>query len=260
MGDFNGDGLVEKGIYFQGEWFIDLNGNGRWDDEDLWAKLGTANDLPVVGDWDGDGKDDIGIFGPEWPGDPEAIENEPGLPDPENLRQLHHIPKNVPPLPGDATLGHRLLKHTASGKARADLIDHVFRYGDGQDLPVSGDWNGDGIDNIGIFRDGQWFLDTDGDGRWTSNDVKVTFGQKGDLPVVGDWNGDGIDQLGVYRSGTWILDTNNNHAIDAADKVFEMGGPDDLPVVGDFDGNGIDDPGLYTDVAAPQVRQARRAG
>ena len=36
----------------------------------MWAKLGGERDLPVVGDWDGDGKDDIGIFGPEWTGDP----------------------------------------------------------------------------------------------------------------------------------------------------------------------------------------------
>lgn len=260
MGDFNGDGIAEKAIYFQGEWFIDLNGNGRWDDEDLWAKLGSTIDLPVIGDWDGDGKDDIGIFGPEWPGDPEAIENEPGLPDPANQRRMLLKPKNVPPVPDDATLGHRLLKHTASGKARADLIDHVFRYGDGQDRPVAGDWNGDGIDQIGIFRDGVWYLDSDGDGRWSSSDEKVTFGQKGDIPVVGDWTGDGIDKLGIYRRGTWILDMNNSRTIDAADKVFEMGGTSDLPVVGDVDGDGIDDPGVYTDVEPPEPRQARRAG
>src|SRR5690606_2640407 len=195
MGDFNGDGIAEKAIYLHGEWFVDLNGNGRWDDEDLWAKLGSETDLPAVGDWDGDGKDDIGIFGPEWPGDPEAIENEPGLPDPENQRPLNPKPKNLPPNPDEAPVGHRLLKHTASGKARADLIDHVFRYGGGSDKPVAGDWNGDGIDNIGIFRDGVWYLDTDGDGRYTANDAKANFGQKGDLQEDGDWDGDGVDDL-----------------------------------------------------------------
>ena len=50
--------------FLDGEWFIDINGNGRWDEEDIWLKLGTKGDQPVVGDWDGDGKDDIGIFGP----------------------------------------------------------------------------------------------------------------------------------------------------------------------------------------------------
>ena len=42
------------------------NGNGRWDTTDLWAQLGDEGELPVTGDWDGDGKDDIGIFGPAW--------------------------------------------------------------------------------------------------------------------------------------------------------------------------------------------------
>ena len=83
-GDFNGDGKTEIGIYYKGEWFLDLNGNGEWDGDDLWAKLGTEADRPVTGDWDGDGKDDIGIFGPAWPGDPRHLEHEPGLPDPDN--------------------------------------------------------------------------------------------------------------------------------------------------------------------------------
>ena len=86
-----------------------------------------------------------------------------------------------------------------------------------------GDWNGDGIYTIGIFRNGTWFLDMDGDGRWSDGDVMVEFGQEGDLPVVGDWTGDGISKLGVYRNGTFYLDTNNNHQLDATDKVFALG-------------------------------------
>jgi hypothetical protein len=58
-------------------------------------------------------------------------------------------PKNVPPVATEATIGHRLLKHAATGKARADVIDHVFRYGGGPDKAIAGDWNGDGIDQIG---------------------------------------------------------------------------------------------------------------
>ena len=84
-GDFNGDGTFEVGIFKDGRWYIDLNGNGVWDEGDLWAKLGHRGDLPVAGDWDGDGKTDIGIFGPAWPRDPRAIAHEPGLPDPDNM-------------------------------------------------------------------------------------------------------------------------------------------------------------------------------
>jgi choline dehydrogenase len=40
-GDFNGDGRDEIAMFHKGEWFLDLNGNGQWDAEDLWAKLGN---------------------------------------------------------------------------------------------------------------------------------------------------------------------------------------------------------------------------
>ena len=117
------------------------------------------------------------------------------------------------------------MKKGNAGKMRSDLIDHVFQYGTKGDIAVVGDWNGDGIYTIGIFRNGVWFLDMDGDGRWSEGDVMVEFGQEGDIPVVGDWTGDGISKLGVYRNGTFYLDTNNNHQLDAADKVIAAGPP-----------------------------------
>jgi len=242
-GDFNGDGVSEQGVFLKGQWFIDLNGNGQWDAGDLWARLGHDGDLPITGDWDGDGKTDIGIFGPAWPGDPMAVKKEPGLPDPSNYRAGR--PKNIPPLPSHAAVGSRTLKLTSHGKPRADLIDHVFHYGTAGDRPVTGDWNGDGIDTIGVFRSGHWNLDMDGDGRWTDADGVIELGQAGDVPVVGDWDGDGIDELGVYRDGTWMIDTNGDHQFDARDKVFEMGTAGDTPVVGDWNGDGIDEPGIY---------------
>ena len=240
------------GVYHEGQWFIDLNGNGRWDEEDLWAQLGTDEDLPIVGDWDGDGKDDIGIFGPEWRGDDRAIAAEPGLPDPQNdyrrrQREIDSPPKNLPPEPAEATDGRRVLKRTAEGTPREDVIDHVFRFGIGVDLPVAGDWNGDGIRSIGVFRAGTWLLDLDGDGRHTNRDAVIHFGADGDLPVVGDFNADGIDEIGVYRKGTWYLDSNGNRELDARDQVFQMGDATDLPVVGDWDGDGRDDPAVYRD-------------
>ena len=63
-GDWDGDGITEIGVFRRGEWYLDINGNGVWDEDDLWAKLGSVGDLPVVGDWDGDGTDTIGLFDP----------------------------------------------------------------------------------------------------------------------------------------------------------------------------------------------------
>jgi protocatechuate 3,4-dioxygenase beta subunit len=259
-GDFNGDGIADLGVFIDGQWFLDLNGNGVWDEGDLWAQLGSQDDLPVTGDWDADGKTDIGIYGPAWPRDPWAIEREPGLPDADNFpTRPPGKMKNVPPTADEATDGARLLKRTATGKSRADLIDHVFHYGAPNDVPVTGDWNGDGIRQIGVFRDGKWNLDLDGDGRFTEVDEIVAFGRAGDRPVVGDFNGDGIDEVGVFRAGQWLIDTNHNREIDAQDKVFELGGAGDVPVVGDWNDDGTDDPGVYQPGTATD-RVARRAG
>ncbi|MEX2175853.1 MAG: SdrD B-like domain-containing protein [Pirellulaceae bacterium] len=250
VGDWNGDGRSEIGLFYKGEWFLDLNGNGHWDAEDLWAKLGFEGDRPVVGDWDGDGKDDIGIFGPEWAGDPRHIENEPGLPDSGNVRSLR--PKNQPPNPDQATEGERLMRLTAKGQERADLIDHVFRFGGSTDVPIAGDWNGDGIRSVGIFHNGKWHFDMDGDGRWSAGDQTAHFGQQGDIPVVGDFNGDGIEEIGIYRAGKWFIDTNGNRQIDSADRQIELGSAADKPVVGDWNGDGADEPGLYREETAPR--------
>jgi serine-aspartate repeat-containing protein C/D/E len=246
VGDFNGDGIDNVGIYYRGHWLLDMNRNGRWDEEDLWIQLGDDEDLPIVGDWNGDGKDDVGIFGPAWAGDYRALQVEAGLPDLRNRTVPVNKPKNVPPDIENATCGLRLLQHTIRGQIRADVIDHVFRYGGSSQIPVSGDFTGDGITNIGVFEDGRWWLDTDGNGRWSEGDLEFVYGQPGDIPVVGDWNGDGIANIGVYRAGLWILDLDGNRTLDAHDHVFRFGTDKDIPVVGDWNGDGIDDPAIYT--------------
>ncbi len=88
VGDFRGDGSSELAFFVDGQWFVDLNGDGRWDAGDLWARLGTRDDQPVVGDWNGDGKDDIGIYGAAWPRDPHAVMVDRGLPSPLNKLEV----------------------------------------------------------------------------------------------------------------------------------------------------------------------------
>jgi hypothetical protein len=210
------------------------------------AELGNGGDLPTTGDWDGDGKTDIAIFGPVWAGDPWAIENEPGLPDAANTPgPLSPKAKNMPPETDEATLGHRTLQRTDRGQARRDLIDHVFHYGTAGDQPITGDWNGDGIATIGVFRGGVWYLDMDGDGQFTDADATIDFGIDG-TAVVGDWNGDGTDDLAVFADGKWTLDSNGNREVDALDRVFEMGKAGDRPISGDWNGDGVDEPAVYT--------------
>ena len=248
-GDFDGDGSDEPVIYVAGQWFVDLNGNGFWDPGDLWIELGTALDRPVVGDWDGDGKDDVGIFGRQWQRDPQRIKRDLGLSDPANKRRRQAMRAgdyDASPAVTE-TDPRRFLQRGDSGQLRADAVDHVFKYGEQVDTPMVGDWNGDGIDQIAVFRDGQWLLDSDGDGRWTERDQRAEYGQPGDQPIVGDFNGDEIDEIGVVRGNVWIIDSDGDQRITGNDKQIILSRPsqDSQPVVGDFDGDGIDEPGYY---------------
>jgi hypothetical protein len=78
----------------------------------------------------------------------------------------------------------------------------VFQFGQPGDLPVVGDFNGDGIDEIGVFRNGMWIVDMNGNHEMDAHDAVFALGGPGDLPVAGDWTGDGVDKPGVYRPGT----------------------------------------------------------
>lgn len=244
-GDFNGDGVDEVAIYEGGQWFVDLNGDGRWNAGDMWIRLGTELDRPVIGDWDGDGKDDVAIFGPQWQRDHEAIVHDLGLADPNNQRRrnsVQPVSNKKPELDKP-----RYLKRGDEGPLRADAIDHVFRYGEQPDTPLAGDWNGDGIDSIAVFRAGKWMLDADGDGRWTKDDQSFSFGEAGDKPVVGDWNGDGIDDVGVVRDDVFIIDSDGDRRLTGNDVQVKIDKPSEeaIPVVGDWDGDGKDELGWY---------------
>ena len=246
-GDFNGDGMTDVGVFRDGQWFIDLNGNGVWDEGDLWAKLGYRGDKPVTGDWDGDGKDDIGIFGRAWAGDPRHIAREPGLPD--SSTSITAAQKNVPPPQSQATMGKRAMKRTRTGHLRRP---------DRPRLPLrharatsrwSGDWNGDGIDTIGVFRDGWWYLDVDGDGKWSDTAMtRAQFGQRGRHPGGRRFQRRRRRRSGAsIRNGTWYIDTNGNRVIDGQRSGGEARRRGDVPVVGDWDGDGHEEIGTYRD-------------
>ena len=116
----------------------------------------------------------------------------------------------------------------------------TLRYGATGDIPVLGDWNGDGTVSVGVFRRGTWYLrnrNSSGTGELT-----VRLGQAGDIPVVGDWNGDGIDTPGVVHGNSWYVLAANSST--APVLRFGYGSPGDRPVAGDWNGDGIDTPGV----------------
>jgi PKD repeat protein len=56
--------------------------------------------------------------------------------------------------------------------------------------------------NIGIYLDGAWYLDANGNGAWDAGiDNAYNFGASGWIPVLGDWNSDCRTDIGVFQNG-----------------------------------------------------------
>ena len=123
---------------------------------------------------------------------------------------------------------------------------------------MAGDWNGDGIDSIGIFRFGTWLLDVDGNGRWSEPDRVAKFGRTGDVPLVGDFNGDGIDDLAIVRNGKIYLDTNNNRELDANDVAIAYEPEQGEPVVGKWSGGSADEIAWFKPIERNVITVANR--
>jgi len=103
-------------------------------------------------------------------------------------------------------------------------------------------------DNIGIYRTGWWYLDSDGNNAWDGAppDKRVSFGMAGDIPVNGDWNSNSVDEIGVVRNGnTWYLDASGNGAWGLGDTAYGFGLAGDLPVTGDWNLDGRTDIGVF---------------
>jgi len=75
-----------------------------------------------------------------------------------------------------------------------------FSFGDPTDLPVFGDWNGDGIRTAAMFRPATatWYLANTDD---ASDPPEVlSYGNPWDMPLSGNWGGGaGAETVGVYR-------------------------------------------------------------
>ena len=216
------------GVYIPstGQWLLRTSNTSG--DPDISVKFGgQTGDLPFAGDWDGDGQTDIGVF--------------------RNGTFLRARISFVEPL--------CLPIFPCTPPPSAEPFDSIV-FGQAGDLPVAGDWDGDGIDDIGVFRPGeqglfilrlrvrlhfQFCLICPP--RFFIRTRTIPFGTAGNRPVAGDWNGDGFDDVGVFdKDGAAFILTEDGAK---PTFVFTFGTSRDLPLAGDWEGTGQDGVGVY---------------
>jgi hypothetical protein len=224
----------------------------------LWLLSGEADypDTPgagalqaVVGDWDGDGRDTVGVYNPatrRFSVRGRVLSDDPIVTTPP-VGALGAIP-----VAGDwdGARGDEVgLYEPWNGQFLFyDLTGASVRpaqvVGGAGDLPIVGDWDGDGISDIGTYKPGgRTFYMVLGDGAVRTK----VFGEVNDTPMTGDWNGDGISEVGTFRvsSNTFTFDAPGANGSGAV-QPQRHGDKRQLPVVGDWDGDGLDTVGIVT--------------
>lgn len=204
-GDWDGNGTTTIGTFGTNAVWALRNSNSGGPPLPTFI-FGVPGDKPVVGDWDGDGDETVGVF-----------------------RQLQN----------PSCWGQWRLNNQNDGSA----ADIVFSFGNAcTDKPIAGDWNGDGIDTIGVFGQGP-----NGWGSWAlmpcncgGSVTPFYYGSYSEIPIIGDWDGDGDDTVGTgYVSGCceagWSV-INYNQGGSPSYPPFAFGSSTDRRVSGNWDG------------------------
>nr|WP_319578612.1 S8 family serine peptidase [uncultured Methanospirillum sp.] len=196
-------------ILFNGYWQFNNNNDSTTDKQISW---GSKSDIPLLGDYNGDGVSDICLFRPStgtWFFDYSA--------DSVTDKKFSWGSSGDSPLSGDFNgdgISDICLFRPSTGMWFFDysadsVTDKKFLWGSSGDSPLSGDFNGDEISDICLYRPstGMWFFDYSAD---SVTDKKFLWGHSSDIPYIGDFNGDNISDIGLYSTSANIIYIDNN--------------------------------------------------
>ena len=128
-------------------------------------------------------------------------------------------------------------------------VINVLPFGVPTDRPIVIDTTGDGVNQIGVFRDlaggGLFIAAADNTVGGIATPVQIQFGLSTDIPLAGNFDpSTPEDEVGVYRPSTqeFFLDDGLLEPVS-----FVFGDSGDIPVVGNWDdsADGSDEVGLY---------------
>lgn len=251
IGDWNGDGRSDAGCKSKnGRWYVAYSDGKRFHDPALWLSAfgndyadGGAPFEPFAGDWNGDGKTDIGArtrdgrwyvafsSGTGFTGTAQwasGLASE--LADPANAPYRLITGDWNGDLKTDVGVKTRdgrwlISLNTGSSFAPATLALSGFA-NDGADpagapfLPFTGDWDGDGKTDIAVkSRDGRWYFASSNGASFVGARLALSnFGNNNVdgpfVPFSGDWNMDGKTDIGAKTSdGRWYVAYSNGNVL-----------------------------------------------
>jgi hypothetical protein len=115
---------------------------------------------------------------------------------------------------------------------RPNAVDLTMSFGLPGDPALMGDVDGDGRADLCVYRLGLLRCDTAHDGG--TAEVKIAFGTTGGQPLLGDFDGDGRADPCVFRRNEFLCDTAHDGA--AAGRLIVSSIPGDVPLLANLDG------------------------
>ncbi|MFJ5774368.1 FG-GAP repeat domain-containing protein [Streptomyces sp. NPDC093094] len=152
-----------------------------------------------------------------------------------------------------------------SGTAHADVVERPYGFSS-----VSGDFNGDGRDDVATFTRGtaaDVYVALSNGRRFVGTGVKWHdyFAAGREKPLVGDFNGDGRDDIATFTGGSaadvYVALSNGRRFVGTGVKWHDyFAAGSEIPAVGDFNGDGKDDIATFTRGRAADVYVALSNG
>ena len=206
--------------------------NGRWYLHSAGAEhpgerfaFGAPTHQPLLGDWDCDGTDTVGMFGAG-----RAYMRNSNTAGPEEVSFFFGQPGDVA-LAGDwdgdgcdsigvyrPTQGRVFLRNDlTTGPA-----DEDYFFGIPGDRPFAADFTGAGSDTVGLYREATGFVYLRDSLSTGVADFEFFYGEPADQFVAGDWDGDGTESVGVVRGRDRTAYLRNSNTQGVADNDFPL--------------------------------------
>ena len=101
----------------------------------------------------------------------------------------------------DPETGRWYLQENDDSDLQGGFDDYApsFYYGNPGDYPFMGDWDCDGVDTPGLYRQSDGYVYLRNSNTQGIADVSFFFGNPGDVPISGDFDADTCDTVSIYR-------------------------------------------------------------